>query len=61
MPDWLIALIVLWAYTSGFTTAWAVCHRMSPFWSGFVDGLCQPWLLIWDIYNARRPPSPPQR
>jgi hypothetical protein len=39
MPDWLIALIMLWMYALGYLTAHAFAHEDEPFWRGFLDGL----------------------
>lgn len=49
MPDWLIALCIIWAWGLGFITAWAICHNNDPFWREFFRGLA-----IWPMFVKRR-------
>ena len=39
MPDWLVALLIVWAWSWGFVIAWAIAHERKSFWHGFLDGL----------------------
>ena len=47
MSDWVVALLMLYAYANGFVMAWAIAHREQPMWQGFLDGLAAPF--VWFI------------
>jgi len=46
MPDWLVNLLMVWAFAWGFVCAWCACHQHDPFWRGFQDGLS--FRFLWD-------------
>ncbi len=36
IPDWLIALMLVFMWLHGFVTAWAISHEDDPIWSAFL-------------------------